>query len=61
NPWVDRILFDMLILLTECITCATNRISRLGYACLKFLIKSSIHSLTTERWTIIIRSLWNAT
>uniref|UniRef100_A0A8L7TFT1 DUF1981 domain-containing protein n=1 Tax=Brugia malayi TaxID=6279 RepID=A0A8L7TFT1_BRUMA len=61
NPWVNRILFDMLILLTECITCTTNRISRLGYACLKFLIKSSIHSLTPERWTIIIRSLWNAT
>ncbi|KAL3997839.1 hypothetical protein ACH3XW_12555 [Acanthocheilonema viteae] len=61
NPWVNRTLFDTLILLTECITCARNRIARLGYACLRFLIRSSIHSLTTEQWTIIVRSLWNAT
>ncbi|VDK70543.1 unnamed protein product [Litomosoides sigmodontis] len=61
NSWVDRILFDTLTLLTECITCASNRVARLGYAYLRFLISSSIHSLTTDRWTIIVRSLWNAT
>uniref|UniRef100_A0A158Q8G4 DUF1981 domain-containing protein n=1 Tax=Elaeophora elaphi TaxID=1147741 RepID=A0A158Q8G4_9BILA len=61
NPWVNRTLFDTLTLLTECITCTSNRIARLGYACLRFLIRSSVHSLTTERWTIIVRSLWNAT
>uniref|UniRef100_A0A915PMZ5 DUF1981 domain-containing protein n=1 Tax=Setaria digitata TaxID=48799 RepID=A0A915PMZ5_9BILA len=61
NAWVNRALYDTLTLLTECITCAPNRIARLGYACLRFLIKTSVHSLTTERWTIIVRSLWNAT
>lgn len=61
NPWINRILFDVLTLLIECITCAANRIARLGYACLRYLTTSSIHSLTTQRWAIIVRSLWNAT
>ncbi|CAG9537287.1 unnamed protein product [Cercopithifilaria johnstoni] len=61
NQWVNRTLFDTLILLTECITCSSNRIARFGYACLRFLTRSSVNSLTTERWTIIVRSLWNAT
>ncbi|VDN25625.1 unnamed protein product [Gongylonema pulchrum] len=54
-------LFDALTLLTECVACASNRIARRGYACLRFLIRSTIHKLTRERWTIVVRALWNAT
>ncbi|VDM98184.1 unnamed protein product [Thelazia callipaeda] len=61
NTWVNRVLLDTFTLLTECITCASDRIARLGYACLSFLVKSCVNSFTKEQWTIVIRSLWNAT
>ncbi|VDM38308.1 unnamed protein product [Toxocara canis] len=61
SAWVDRVLLDSLAVLSECAARSSERVARLGCACIRHLIKSSANSLVKHRWTIVVRSLWNAT
>ncbi|MFH4973381.1 hypothetical protein AB6A40_000090 [Gnathostoma spinigerum] len=61
SAWVDRLLVDVFIVLSECAIHPSERIARLGCACIRHLTLSSANSFTPRRWTIVVHSLWNAT
>uniref|UniRef100_A0A915AK10 Uncharacterized protein n=1 Tax=Parascaris univalens TaxID=6257 RepID=A0A915AK10_PARUN len=61
SAWVDRVLLDALAVLSECAARSSERVARLGCACIRHLIKSAADSFTSRRWTIVVRSLWNTT
>uniref|UniRef100_A0A1I7ZTA7 SEC7 domain-containing protein n=1 Tax=Steinernema glaseri TaxID=37863 RepID=A0A1I7ZTA7_9BILA len=61
NAWCNRILLDLFILLSECVSQPSEIIARLGCSCLKHLIVSAGGHFTETQWTIAVHSLWKTT